>query len=649
MNIERHFVLLLMPMTMTKPKPKPKPNLPSLNLFSTFPFRPPFNLSHCIKKRIMDLSLGDESKRHKSDFGAPQMKLFSDYNFGEVLQKKLDFVDKNLFIREVFQDPAKVILITRPRRFGKTFNLSMLQHFFAPVVGGLKTEGAFKELKIAQDPECMKHQGQYPVISLSLKDLNESNYSTFYQSFVSTIKEIYSEHRIVLEGGKLHKDQEEEYERILFGKGDEIAFKKSLKYLTLYLHRHHGKKPIILIDEYDTPLQSAYLNGYYDQAIDLMRSFLSPTLKDNRDLEKAVLTGILRVSKESLFSGLNNVEVYSVLGRGYKEHFGFTEEEVTALFHRAGIGKCLEEAKRWYNGYEMGGTLLYNPWSIVHCIKAEGQCEPYWINTSRNDLIKDLLVHSTMEFKHSFETLLRGQAIEVKLTEHFVFSDLRHNAAATWGLLVMAGYLKVVLKKGNQDDLTLCELEIPNLEVRNVYSRFIKEWLSPSQDVQGYDLFLNALLNGNTSVFTSQLEAMMMQVASVHDLAREPEAFYQGLILGLVASLNKEHYEVKSNRESGLERYDIIIVPKDTQKLGIILELKSVQSKAKDKKLINLLQKESQGVLQQIKEQRYIEEFKQRGHHSILNLGIAFCGKHFQTHSSVEHLQEEASTLRPLI
>ncbi len=556
------------------------------------------------------------------------MKLFIGYDdFKQVVEKKLDFVDKSLFIQAILEDQSQVILITRPRRFGKSFNLSMLHYFFASEAFGSKTKGLFEGLNIAKKPECMAYQGQHPVIFISLKDLNESTPEMFYQNFVYLVKELYEKHRVLLDSPHLYDNQKEIFTQLLLGTADEIDYKKSLEYLTLYLHAHYGKRPILLIDEYDTPLQYAYLKGYYEHAVNWLRGFLSPILKSNPYLEKAVLTGILRVSKESLFSGLNNVEVYSMLKEGYSEYFGFTEPEVKSLFEQAQLEDHLEEAKKWYNGYQIGNTLLYNPWSIVHCIKEKGRCEPYWINTSGNDLVKTLLLGSSTDFKHDFEQLLAGHSIDIPLTEYFVFPELKDNELAIWSLLLMTGYLKVIGTHLDAHSKMIYSVAIPNHEIRNLYDQMIEQWLFKGKSFKEYEYFLNDLLSGNIESFTQRLEQVILQIASFHDMAREPEAFYQGLMLGLVVGLRGDHYEIKSNRESGLGRYDIVIIPNDIHALGIIIELKSVKSSAEGEALQNLLCEESKVALTQIQAKNYSAEFKQRGHKKTLNLGIAFCGK----------------------
>ena len=297
--------------------------------------------------------------------------------FGEIIEKKMDFVDKSLFVKSVLDDTAKIIIITRPRRFGKTLNLSMLQHFFAQEAYGLKTQGLFNGLKIAKDTEVMQHQGKYPVIFISLKDLKDHSFEHSLSKLKLLVAEAYAEHSYLLTSDKLQDFDKEAIHTLLRGNSDQALLENSLRNLTLYLTQHHGIKPWLLIDEYDSPIQSAFLHGYYPQMINLMRNFLSAALKTNPYLEKSVLTGILRVSKESLFSGLNNVEVHTLLSNQYSDYFGFTEQEIQTLLSRAGLEQQSTDIRDWYNGYQAGKTIIYNPWSIMNCLVERGKLSGY--------------------------------------------------------------------------------------------------------------------------------------------------------------------------------------------------------------------------------------------------------------------------------
>ncbi len=310
-------------------------------------------------------------------------------DFKKIVEEKFDFVDKSLFIKEFIEEDAEVMLVTRPRRFGKTLNMSMLYYFFAKQIEE-PTKNLFDSLKIAEHSQYMAHQGKYPVIFISFKDIKESSYEMMYSRFCKLISDLYSDHRYILDN-QLYEDKKTIYNSILNQQASPTNIIDSLKDLTEYLFKYHKQKPIVLIDEYDTPIQSGYEYGYYNEVVNLFRNFLSSALKDNPYLSKSVLTGILRISRESLFSGLNNLKVYSFLHPKYGEYFGFTEDEVFRLLSKAKLENQANEIKNWYNGYQIGDHVLYNPWSIVNCVQEKGALKPYWVNTSNNNLIKEAI------------------------------------------------------------------------------------------------------------------------------------------------------------------------------------------------------------------------------------------------------------------
>lgn len=551
-------------------------------------------------------------------------------NFGEIVSKKLDFVDKSLLIKAVLDDVStKVIVLTRPRRFGKTLNLSMLQHFFANEAYGLKTKNLFDGLKItACGEEYLRHQGQYPVIFISLKDVRDHSFEHALGNLEELIRRIYQEHRSVLT--VLDEEEKTLYHKILAKQAALPELQNSLRNLTEYLFRYTGQKPWLLIDEYDSPIQSAFLQGYYDEMISLIRNLFSAALKTNPYLEKSVITGILRIAKESLFSGLNNVEVYTLLNTQYGEYFGFTEEEVQSLLHRSGLDHDSQAIRNWYNGYQAGNTVIYNPLSIAKCIKEQGELQPYWVNTSDNQLIRTLLIRSSGNFKMHFEQLLQDHSTQALIDENMVFADLDKSETAVWSLLFMAGYLKVVSRR-REDQGVICQLAIPNREVRNLYRQIIENWLSNGYGVMWYNTFLDHLLTGNFRAFSDELKQVMENIVSSHDTARDPEVFYHGLIIGLTASLYKNpNYEIHSNRESGYGRYDYLILSHDKNKPTLILEFKRVDSVKDPEQLERKLEQAAQEALTQIEQQHYLTEAQQRGYTRILKIGLAFCGKHFK-------------------
>ena len=426
------------------------------------------------------------------------------------------FVDKTELIREVLDDLTEVVVITRPRRFGKTLNLSMLHHFFAAKVHGRPTKDLFIGLKIANDPVCMKEQGQYPVIFITLKDAKYKTLDLCLDHIKMQIANVYSEYRFLLASEQLDPEEQNLFKQFLENKADPVYWNESIKLLTTFINKATGQPAIILIDEYDTPIQEAYLNGYYDQLTSFMRNLLSSGLKDNGFFKRAILTGILRVSKESLFSGLSNVKVYSVLHKQYSNYFGFTEQETNELLHKAKLPADLEKTKEWYNGYNFGGTTIYNPLSIIEFIKEEGKIDPYWINTSSNELIRELLITSDFATQDKIGQLITGEAIKEIVSEHVVFQDLKQNRAAIWGLFVMSGYLKVLSSEFTEYG-NICELAIPNKELEVLYKQVFREWLAGSRGIIWYQELLAALTAGRILEFEAKLQNAIEEMASYHD------------------------------------------------------------------------------------------------------------------------------------
>jgi len=544
--------------------------------------------------------------------------------FKELIDNDLDFIDKSLFIKNVLNDEAKIILITRPRRFGKTLNLSMLHHFLAAEAYKQSTKGLFDNLQIAtvDDGKYMQQQGKYPVIFVTFKDVKDHSFEHAYKNLGKLISDIYSEHLYLLQSSNLTATEKESITTIIKGEAQPERVKDALQDLCKYLYKHYTIKPWLLIDEYDTPIQASFVHGYYEEMINFMRNMFGAALKTNPYLYKSVITGILRVSKESLFSGLNNIRVYSTLQIKYSQYFGFTEEEINYILQQTNLEAKSEEIKNWYNGYQFGNTIVYNPWSIVNCVHEQGALQPYWVNTSSNDLIRDLVIKSSIGFKKQFELLMQGIAIESTISEHVTFADLKINEDAIWSLLVASGYLKVTSSRLDGRKI-LYTLEIPNFEVGSLYSDMIEQWLSHGRSIIWYNRFLENLLQGRIDEFAENLKDVMLQIASVHDMAREPEAFYHGLMLGLTASLDPKQYELKSNKESGYGRYDIVIIPKDISQRAIILELKSAKSKRR-------IEREAKAALAQIKTSNYTSEIEQRGIQKLTQIGLAFYGKNFK-------------------
>jgi Predicted AAA-ATPase/PD-(D/E)XK nuclease superfamily len=559
----------------------------------------------------------------------------SESDFRRIIQEKYYFVDKSLLIQEILEDSASVLLITRPRRFGKTLNLLMLRYFFAKEVEGQSNRKLFDNLKIQEIKTARQHQGQYPVIFLTFKEFKYSAYQEAYQQFCALIAEAYSEHLYLLEGTLLTEDEKVKYRALLSEKANSIDLGNSLRKLSQYLYRYHQVAPIILIDEYDTPIQTGYLNGYYPQIIELFRHFLGAGLKDNPYCFKAVLTGILRVSKESLFSGLNNLEVYSVLNKHYGQYFGFTESEVQALLQKARLQDQAPDIRAWYNGYQIGPHTIYNPLSILRCVKEEGQLQHYWLNTSDNALVKDCLYRSGLIHKEHFEQLMNGQAVESFINENIVFPDLAaavHDDSIILSFLLMTGYFKV-LSVTRSEQGTQGQLTIPNREIRGLYGELIKHWLLAGQDRVRINTFLNDLLRGDIAAFEQSFKYLLNNTISVHDLSKEPEAFYHGFMIGLTAHIQvNPDYELKSNRESGYGRYDYLILSRTPDKPSLLMEFKQLklESKRSIKQIDVALEQLADEALIQIESKAYDAEIKQLGHGKIIKIAIAFCGKRFK-------------------
>lgn len=541
-------------------------------------------------------------------------------DFGEVVASKLELVDKSLFIKEILDRRAiHVTLITRPRRFGKTLNLSMLQHFLAAEVNGLKTAGMFDNLKIAQaGANYMGEQGKHPVIFVSYKSIKFATYDQARAGLQKLMSSLYAQHYTIFESKVLYTHERAIFERILNQEATDEDLMSALADLSGYLHRHHGHKPWLLIDEYDTPIQSAYMNGYYEPMLAMMRGIFGNALKGNPNLHRAVVTGILRIAKENLFSGLNNLDVYSVLNTEYSEHFGFMESEVDAVLKAANLSVQAKEIKAWYNGYRMGNVQVYNPWSIAKCVNSGGIMQPYWVNTSDNGLIKQVMAQASGIVKQQFQALLQGEIIEAPIDETMVFSDLSRSGVL-WSLFLYAGYLTPVEIR-MYDGETLAGLRTPNQEVDSLYRMIIRQWFDFSPWQQQRGILLDSLVNGELTNFLKELQKFLLESMRYFDVkGTEPERFYHGFVMGLIVGLAETH-EVHSNKESGYGRYDVMIIPKDKRQLGLVIEFKIADSAEE-------LATTAQQALEQIASRGYVTQLQQQGVNKVLTLGLGFYGK----------------------
>jgi hypothetical protein len=403
------------------------------------------------------------------------------------------FVDKTKFIQEILSDAAEVLLITRPRRFGKTLNMSMLQHFLGAEVDGLPTKDLFNDLLISQDQAAMAYQGKYPVIFITFKDTKGSSYAAIEAAIREQIKSVYNEFRYLLDKQLISKEDQIVYQQILLKQSSVSDLMNSIKNLSQYIYANGDVHPYLLIDEYDTPIHSAYYQDYYTDVLDLIRAMLCTALKGNANIKQGILTGITRIAKESIFSGLNNLKTRSLLDNKYSTYFGFIEDEVNDLFSKSCLDCDLVQLKNWYNGYQCGDTLLYNPWSIMNSIDDGGTIKQYWINTSDNGLAIDLILKGGTKVHEQLAILLQGKTITESLDNHIVYNNIEQNRAAIWTLLVMAGYLKIIASHNVMDSIEY-ELALPNEEVKYFYKNIIQVWLSGDGSAKWYSNFLKDLL-----------------------------------------------------------------------------------------------------------------------------------------------------------
>lgn len=426
----------------------------------------------------------------------------------------------------------------------------------------------------------------------------------------------------MLESDNLIDQDKEKFNSILTGKADMVEYYKALSTLMYYMNIHYNKKVMLFIDEYDVPVQESYLKNYYEEAINVIRIILTAALKDNVYLEKSLVTGILRVAKESIFSGLNNLEVNTILGLNFNNKFGFEEEEVKDLLQYYDLEAKMDEVKNWYNGYMFGGKVIYNPWSVLNYIKNYEQgFMPYWINSSGNELIKRLLSRGTKETKECLEELIKGNTITKIVDDHIVMKEVDEDEENIWSFLTMSGYLKSVKQELIRGKIK-CNLKIPNEEVKIFYENLIVKWFKESLTSQNYNIMLKALITKDVEVFGGFFERFVLNNVSYFDVsATEPEKVYHAFVLGMIVSLNNE-YEVKSNKESGYGRYDVMLIPRDSSKLGIIIEFKKIDDFMKKS-----IETGIQEALKQIEENKYEAELIDRGVDDILKLAIVFKGK----------------------
>ena len=535
-------------------------------------------------------------------------------------QSEYYYVDKTRLVKEFLDRKAYVSLFTRPRRFGKTLNMDMLRVFFE--ISDEDTEKYFSDKEIWKcGDKYREHQGKYPVIFLTFKDVKFDSWEATFRKIAELVQDEFGRHMELADSDKLEKYEKDYFEKILGGAVSEVELSASLQKLSKMLCMNYGKAPIIIIDEYDTPIQEGYSKEFYDEIIGFMRNFFSGAFKDNKYLSYGFLTGILRIAQESIFSGLNNLTVNSVMDEEYDAFFGFTQAEVDQMLAYYGVTEKAEELKGWYDGYFFGKEEIYNPWSVINYISRGCLPQAYWVNTGKNEILDDVLKAASEDVTEKLYALLQGDRVVVRIDQNVVYRSLIEDPANIYSLLLVAGYLKTTKKQLQGDGSWLCEVSIPNREIASVYK----------SEILSHLMQIGAMGQATANKIAESLYALdyrklqdgigeyMKRSISFYDSGAE--SFYHGLVLGLV-TLMDDRYKIRSNRESGDGRYDISLIPRDLKYPGIIMELKS--DKDLDEKKLESLAKEA---LKQIDDKGYDTEMREEGIEVILKLGVAFSGK----------------------
>ncbi|MCL2560606.1 MAG: ATP-binding protein [Turicibacter sp.] len=538
--------------------------------------------------------------------------------FDKMIENDYYYVDKTLLIKDIIDKKGEVNLFTRPRRFGKSLNISMLQCFFDNLM--IDKASIFDGLNISETGEAyLKHQNQYPVIKLGFKDVEASDFEGAMEMFAFELSTEFDRHRYLLNSDELDDEEKTLYRSILARKVEFSEYRNSLRFLSMCLKKHHAQKVIILIDEYDVPLEKAHFEGYYPEMVKFIRSFFSTALKTNKNLHFALLTGCLRVSRESIFTGLNNLNIVSITSDSFGEYFGFTGPEVEEMLDYYDLKNRANEMRDWYNGYLFGQTVVYNPWSSIKYLydviygKKETP-DAHWSNTSSNAIIRDLISISDNTVKEEIEGLMVGGTITKPIIEDIVYADIKKNMDNLWSFLFFTGYLKKISKMqiGVENHL---ELGIPNKEILYIYNRHIREWFDERVKATDLTPMYKAILNGDTKTFQYELTEMLQNTISYFD---SKEEFYHGFLAAVTSTM--AGYTTKSNRESGNGRGDIFIRPSSIRKPAVIIEVK-VADVAKD------LTKKCDEALKQIEEKKYDDELLREGYTDVIKYGIAFYRK----------------------
>ena len=527
------------------------------------------------------------------------------------------YIDKTLLIRDFIDALPKVSLFTRPRRFGKTLNMDMLRVFFERT--SADTSVYFKNKAIwACGDYYRSFQGKYPVIYLSFKDVKYATWDNALKDIAANIRSEYARHAELGDSPACNTLEKQAYRDVISGMDDEVTLSRSLSLLSAMLHKHYGIGAVIIIDEYDTPIQQGYASGYYDQVIAFIRNLFSGAFKDNQDLAYGFLTGILRVAKESIFSGMNNLKVNTILDERYSEYFGFSREEVARILAYYGHEEKMAEVCEWYDGYQFGSSEIFNPWSVINYVDDHCYPKAFWQSTGSNEIIGDIIADATPEMIGNLRRLMQGETVVAFVDTGVIYPEVRKNPSSIYSFLLVAGYLRCTEIIPQSDGNFMCRVSIPNKEISFVYAKEIIARLTPEHGESTATAIQQAIFERDTETLRENIESYLLETISVFDTGSE--AFYQGLMIGLCAILNNR-YTVRSNRESGLGRFDIQLWPMDTGIPGFIFELKASKKRSESLETLAL------EALQQIDGMRYEHEMRSGGVKEIIKVGIAFRGK----------------------
>ena len=543
-------------------------------------------------------------------------------DFKKLRENDFYYIDKTLFIKELLDKRSQVSHFTRPRRFGKTLELSMLKYFFesahAPDGCSDDNSSLFKGLKIMDAGErYTRHLGQYPVICISLKSARQPDFEKAFIMLKRQIADEFRRHKYVTDS--LEESDKLRYNLIMNETDEDAQYLDALAFLSRILNEYHKRKVIILMDEYDVPLENAYFKGFYDKMTDFIRSLFESALKTNPNLEFAVITGCLRISKENIFTGLNNLEIISIMNTNYAEYFGFTQEEVECMLSYYGIEEKKEEAKKWYDGYFFGNTEVYNPWSVINYVKAASADhgafpKPYWANTSSNSIVRELVERADSSVKQEMEELIAGGTIEKPVHEDITYDEVYKTEDNLWNFLFFTGYLKKQSERFDGETIYLT-LALPNTEVKLIYRNTILDWFNQNIKKKDFSALYRGILQRETDVLEREISKNLMETISFFDYK---EDYYHGFLAGLLKMM--DGYILKSNRESGLGRSDLLLLSPAYEGVAVIMELKITDSFAQ-------LNDSARQALCQIKEKKYDAELKLEGYHTFIYYGISFFKK----------------------